>query len=47
MKEIGGIMGGGGGGKPHIATAGGSDIKLLQDALNHGKNIIQSIFSDN
>ena len=47
VKEIGGIMGGGGGGKPHIATAGGSDVKLLQDALDHGKNFIQSIFSDN
>jgi len=47
VKEIGGIMGGGGGGKPHIATAGGTDVKLLQDALDHGKNFIQSIFSDN
>ena len=47
VKEIGGIMGGGGGGKPHIATAGGSDINLLQEALDHGKNYIQSKFSDN
>ena len=47
MKEIGQIMGGGGGGKPHIATAGGSDVKLLKDALDFGKNFIQSIFSDN
>ena len=47
VKEIGGVMGGGGGGKPHIATAGGTDVKLLQDALDHGKNFIQSIFSDN
>jgi len=47
VKEIGTIMGGGGGGKPHIATAGGSDVKLLQDALDHGKHFIQSIFSDN
>ena len=46
VKEIGGIMGGGGGGKPHIATAGGSDINLLQDALDHGKKMIQTIFSN-
>jgi alanyl-tRNA synthetase len=43
VKEIGAIMGGGGGGKPHIATAGGSDISLLQDALVHGKNLIKNI----
>ena len=40
-------MGGGGGGKPHIATAGGSDINLLQDALDHGKKIIESIILGN
>jgi alanyl-tRNA synthetase len=43
VKEMGGVMGGGGGGKPHLATAGGNDIHLLQDALNHGRNLIQSI----
>ena len=40
-------MGGGGGGKPHIATAGGGDVNLLQDALDFGKNLIESIFSVN
>jgi len=38
-------MGGGGGGKPHIATAGGSDVNLLQDALVYGENLIKSILS--
>ena len=47
VKEISGIIGGGGGGKPHIATAGGNDAKLLQDALDHGKIYIQSFFTDN
>jgi len=46
VQEIGGIMGGGGGGRPHIATAGGTDITLLQNALDHGKNLIESILSD-
>mgnify|MGYP001429576743 CR=1 FL=1 len=46
VKEVGGIMGGGGGGKPHIATAGGSDINLLQDALDHGKKMIQTILTN-
>ena len=45
VKEMGGIMGGGGGGKPHIATAGGSDVNLLQDALVYGENLIKSILS--
>ena len=36
-------MGGGGGGKPHLATAGGNDIHLLQGALDHGKNLIKSL----
>ena len=43
VKEMGGVMGGGGGGKPHLATAGGNDIHLLQDALEHGKSLIQSL----
>ena len=47
VQEIGGIIGGSGGGKPHIATAGGNDITLLQEGLDHGRNFIQSIFSDN
>ena len=46
VKEIGGIMGGGGGGKSHIATAGGSDVNLLQDALDYGISLIEYIFSD-
>lgn len=33
-------MGGGGGGKPHLAQAGGKDIKLLTDALEFGKDLI-------
>ena len=40
---MGVVMGGGGGGKLHLATAGGNDIHLLQDALDHGRNLIQSI----
>ena len=43
VKEIGAIMGGGGGGKPHIATAGGKDVNCLNDALEHGKALIQSL----
>jgi alanyl-tRNA synthetase len=47
VKEMGGVMGGDGGGKSHIATAGGSDVNLLKDALVHGENLIKSILSGN
>ena len=40
-KEIGAEMGGGGGGKPHIATAGGQDAKALKSALDKSFDIIK------
>ena len=40
VREVGGKMNGGGGGKPHIAQAGGKDVSLLSDALNYGKELI-------
>jgi alanyl-tRNA synthetase len=33
-------MGGGGGGKPHLATAGGKDVSKLKEALQSGKKLI-------
>ena len=40
-KAIGAEMGGGGGGKPHIATAGGQDSKALKSALDKSFGIIE------
>ena len=40
-KSIGAIMGGGGGGRPHLATAGGKDTNKLKDALTAAKDIIE------
>lgn len=40
-KHIGALMGGGGGGKPHIATAGGKDLSSLQNALTEAVTIIK------
>ncbi len=42
-KEIGSILGGGGGGRPHLATAGGKDNKLLDHALKEAKNIVKKV----
>ncbi len=36
------IVGGGGGGKPHLATAGGKDISKIPDALKEVEKTIQS-----
>ncbi len=47
VKELGKFLGGGGGGKPHLATSGGKDLSKLDDAVQAGKNLIQSIISKN
>ena len=39
-KDIGGFMGGGGGGKPHLATAGGRNNDAIQDAMGQTKKLI-------
>tara|TARA_Y100000741_G_scaffold33785_1_gene23930 strand:- start:21804 stop:24395 length:2592 start_codon:yes stop_codon:yes gene_type:complete len=39
-KKIGSIMGGGGGGRPSLATAGGKDQKSLETAMEKAKDII-------
>ena len=42
VRELGKRMGGGGGGKPHLATAGGKDISLLDDILVESKEYVKS-----
>jgi len=40
VGKIGKKMNGGGGGKPHLAQAGGKDVSLLPDVLKFGKELI-------
>ncbi len=40
VKELGKLIGGGGGGKPDIAEAGGKDVAALQSALDKAPGII-------
>ena len=40
VKKVGKELGGGGGGKPHLATAGGKDPKRLDGALKAAKKLI-------
>ncbi|MFL3007387.1 MAG: alanine--tRNA ligase [Candidatus Neomarinimicrobiota bacterium] len=42
-REIGSFMGGGGGGKPHMATAGGKDNSLLDLAIRKTKDQIAKV----
>jgi alanyl-tRNA synthetase len=37
------LVGGGGGGRPHMATAGGKDISKLDDALAQTKSVVESL----
>lgn len=37
------IVGGSGGGRPHMATAGGKDIAKIDEALSHTKSIVESL----
>ena len=41
MKEISKILGGGGGGKPHLAEGGGGDSTKVAEAVAHLKKIIK------
>jgi len=37
------LLGGGGGGKPHLATAGGKDVAKLDEALKETETIVKSL----
>jgi alanyl-tRNA synthetase len=43
VGEIAKLVGGGGGGRPHLATAGGKDIAKLDEALAKTQTIVQSM----
>ena len=45
MRELGIIIDGGGGGKPHLATAGGNNVGKLEEALEKGKKIIEKLIN--
>ena len=43
IKEIAKITGGGGGGRPDMAQAGGKDVAKINQALNMAKEFIESL----
>jgi alanyl-tRNA synthetase len=38
-------VGGGGGGRPHMATAGGKDVAKLDSALRQAPAVVQAMLS--
>lgn len=45
VGELAKLVGGGGGGKPHLATAGGKDVTKIPFALNEVEKIVSSFLS--
>ncbi|OGU77124.1 MAG: alanine--tRNA ligase [Ignavibacteria bacterium RBG_16_34_14] len=45
VGELAKLVGGGGGGRPHLATAGGKEITKIQFALNKTEEIIKSFLN--
>lgn len=46
IKQVAKIAGGGGGGKPNQATAGGKDIDKLDESIKEAENIIESLMNE-
>jgi alanyl-tRNA synthetase len=42
VGELAKVVGGGGGGRPHLATAGGKDVSKIQEALGEVEKIVAS-----
>jgi alanyl-tRNA synthetase len=40
IRDISGLIQGGGGGQPFFATAGGKNTEGIQKALDHGRKLI-------
>ncbi len=44
VGELAKLVGGGGGGRPHLATAGGKDVSGITSAIGKVENIVGSLF---
>jgi alanyl-tRNA synthetase len=45
VGEVAKLVGGAGGGRPHLATAGGKDVQKLDEALKSTQGIVRSFLS--
>jgi alanyl-tRNA synthetase len=46
VEAVAKIVGGGGGGKAHLATAGGKDVSKLDDALRSTESVVKSLLKN-
>ncbi len=46
VGEVAKLVGGGGGGRPHLATAGGKEVSKLNDALNQFDSIVKKFIQN-
>ena len=46
VKEVARFIGGGGGGRPHMATAGGKDVDKLPEALKAARTIVDRLYAE-
>ena len=42
VGELAKLVGGGGGGRPHLATAGGKDVSGIKDAIGKVEKVVGS-----
>ena len=47
IKQVAAIAGGSGGGRPHLAQAGGKDPAKIQEALDHAPEAFRSLLQPN
>ena len=45
VGELAKLVGGGGGGRPHMATAGGKDVEKIDEAIDKVENIVQQFLN--
>ena len=45
IKEVSSLTGGGGGGKPNMAQAGGKDISKLSEAMKQSETILKTFIN--
>jgi alanyl-tRNA synthetase len=45
VKEVAGAVGGGGGGREQLATAGVKDPERIPEALRHGREVLERILA--
>ena len=45
VKEVARVVGGGGGGRPQLATAGGKEPEKIPQALKHGRDVLERMLA--